>query len=516
MDQLSSTQKTYFAYTRVSTVKQGEGTSLQEQKEAIHRFCERNGFSVSQWWEEKETAAKRGRPVFTQMLQELQRQKVSGIILHKIDRGARNLKDWADLGELIDNGIEIRFAHDDFDLRSRGGRLSADIQAVVAADYIRNLREETRKGFYGRLKQGLYPLPAPIGYLDKGKGVKVPDPKRSPLVRKAFELYATGKYGINQLVIMMYDMGLRNKAGGRVVKTGIAHILHNPFFIGLIRISRTQELYKGNHKPLISKHLFDTVQDVLAGKHLGNSHRHEFLFRKLLTCQSCSYTLIAEIQKKHIYYRCHTKTCREKTIREEKVEEDILRALQPIKFTKIENEYLKKKIEKSDQETSILREAQMQSFLLLLNQIRDRLSKLTDAYLDGVLDKEIFLEKKNDLVMEEKEIKEKLTLLNTENEEAIARVKKFLELANSAYYSYSLATPGKKRDLVKIVTSNRSVSGKNVYFTLQYPFQIAANRRNTIDGDPQRTVPRTYLDKLFKNLYKHFMTEQSEFTELKP
>src|SRR5207244_2409004 len=100
----------------------------------------------------------------------LRQGRADGVVIHKIDRSARNLKDWADLGELIDGGIQIQFANESLDLHSRGGRLSADIQAVVAADYIRNLREETRKGFYGRLKQGMYPLPAPVGYLDMGKG----------------------------------------------------------------------------------------------------------------------------------------------------------------------------------------------------------------------------------------------------------------------------------------------------------------------------------------------------------
>jgi hypothetical protein len=41
---------------------------------------------------------------------------------------------------------------------------------VVAADFIRNLREETKKGFYGRLKQGLFPPPAPLGYPGCGGG----------------------------------------------------------------------------------------------------------------------------------------------------------------------------------------------------------------------------------------------------------------------------------------------------------------------------------------------------------
>ena len=116
------------------------------------------------------------------MLKLLRSGKAAGVMIHKIDRSARNMKDWAELGELIDGGIEVHFVNESLDLASRGGRLSADIQAVVAADYIRNLRDETRKGFYGRIKQGLYPLPAPIGYIDTGKGKpKELDPVRAPL-----------------------------------------------------------------------------------------------------------------------------------------------------------------------------------------------------------------------------------------------------------------------------------------------------------------------------------------------
>ena len=148
----------YIGYIRVSTVKQGEGVSLEVQKDAISRYAERNQFQIALWLEEMETAAKRGRPVFHQAMKPLRQGKHRGMILHKLDRGARNLKDWAEIGELSDQGVEVHFVNESLDLHSRGGRLSADIQAVVAADFIRNLREETRKGFYGRLKQGLYPL----------------------------------------------------------------------------------------------------------------------------------------------------------------------------------------------------------------------------------------------------------------------------------------------------------------------------------------------------------------------
>src|SRR6059036_2194251 len=209
--------KKFLGYTRVSTAKQGErGVSLQEQHDAIAGYAERHGLQIAHWFEERETAAKRGRAVFNHVLKLLRDEKADGVIIHKIDRSARNLKDWADLGELIDRGVEVHFANESLDLHSRGGRLSADIQAVVAADYIRNLREEARKGFYGRINQGVFPLPAPVGYLDCGKGKpKELDPTKSPLVKMAFELYATGRHTLDSLGEELFRRGLRNRRGGR-------------------------------------------------------------------------------------------------------------------------------------------------------------------------------------------------------------------------------------------------------------------------------------------------------------
>ena len=150
--------KTCLGYVRVSTQKQGEGVSLDAQRDAILAFTTRNNITVTQWFEEKETAAKSGRPIFLNMMKLLMKRRAQGVVLHRVDRGARNLADWAKFAELADAGIDVHFASESLDFRSRGGRLTADIQAVIAADYIRNLREECIKGIDGRLKQGLYPF----------------------------------------------------------------------------------------------------------------------------------------------------------------------------------------------------------------------------------------------------------------------------------------------------------------------------------------------------------------------
>src|SRR6266536_3605604 len=96
----------YIGYIRVSTTKQGEGVSLEVQKDAISRYAERNQFQIGLRLQELETAAKRGRPVFNQAMKLLRQEKHTGIILHKLDRRARILKDWAEIVELSDQGVE--------------------------------------------------------------------------------------------------------------------------------------------------------------------------------------------------------------------------------------------------------------------------------------------------------------------------------------------------------------------------------------------------------------------------
>ena len=264
-------------------VRKGEhGSSLIEQKSAIEVFADRNGLSISAWFEETETAAKQGRRMFTQMLTDLNARKADGLIIHKIDRSARNLRDWADLGDLIDRGVDVRFVSDNFDLLSRGGRLSADIQAVVAADYIRNLREEVKKGLYGRLKQGIYPFAAPIGYRNGGKGgkLKTIDPVTGPLVRYAFERYATRTVSFAELRHELAQRGLRTKSGKPLYPNSLTLIFNNPFYAGVLRLGSTGETFAGAHEPLIPTALFQRVQAILRGKTVPRQRSINFSFGK--------------------------------------------------------------------------------------------------------------------------------------------------------------------------------------------------------------------------------------------
>lgn len=482
-----------YAYIRVSTVKQGErGSSLGEQRFSIEAYASRNNLQIIEWFEERETAAKYGRTIFTQMLSLLLKGKATGVIIHKIDRSARNLHDWADLGTLADKGVEIHFAHESVDLKSRGGRLAADIQAVVAADYIRNLRDEVRKGFQGRLRQGFYPLPAPIGYRDEGRAkAKSLDPVMAPHIRQAFQLYATGQYNLRTLGKELHERGLRNTRGGKVSKNGLSTILNNKFYIGIIFIKSTGERYEGKHEPLIPKSLFDRVQIVLNGRAKNTGFKHNFRYRRSLTCRSCSYRLVGELQKGHVYYRCHSGKCPRVSIRQEHIDLAIQNSLEslwlsPEDVTTIEQEFVH-----LDKDKEAQAEDFRVSIVLNLDNLRTRETRLTDAYIDQAIDKTSYELRKESLFHERRHLQESLNDLTSGNSPSSRRVRKFLELIKRLTTAVDDATPEEKLDLVKEATSNFQADGKSLVFTWNNPFDVLASRGELACGAPHRDVPRT-------------------------
>ncbi|MBV9241165.1 MAG: recombinase family protein [Acidobacteria bacterium] len=483
----------YFSYIRVSTQRQGQqGTSLTEQTAAIDRYAKTWNLPIKKRFEERETAAKQGRPVFLEMVKALKERKARGVIIHKIDRSARNLRDWAELGGLIDLGIEVHFVNESLDLNSRGGRLSADIQAVVASDYIRNLREETIKGIHGRIKQGLYPFPAPPGYRNSGSGKpKEIDPVSGPLIKQAYELYASGKYSLLALTEEMFRRGLRTRGGGKVSKNALHDCLRNPFYMGLIKVRTLATLFVGQHSPLVSKRLFDLVQTILSGKSVKKQVRHFFLFRRMVRCSSCRNFVIAERQKGHVYYRCHTSGCKQAPIREEELTRQFLELLSLIEFNKMETERFRKAITKYVDDAPRRVEKRRQELLLRKDLICARLEKLADAYVDGVFDKELFASKQNALTNEKLQIEDELVCLDENPDEAAEKLREFLELANSACSSFISGNDPERREFLEIVISNAFLEGKTLIIEPNSPFDVIVGRHDVQGGCPIRDTSRT-------------------------
>jgi DNA invertase Pin-like site-specific DNA recombinase len=504
--------KTYYGYVRVSTTEQGKGASLDEQRAAILAFAARANLTISDWFVETTTAAKAGRREFSRMLASLAGGKAAGVIIHKIDRSARNLADWARIGELVDQGVEVLFAHDGLDITTRGGRLTADLLAVIASDFIRNNREEVRKGRRGALKRGLYPGSAPKGYENHGRhALKTIHPTVGPLVARAFELYATGTHSLDSLRHSLATEGLTRRNGLPLGKETMSCILRNPFYMGIIRIKG--ETFEGAHQPLITPSLFDRVQRLMDGRVFANATRHEFRFRRLIQCATCPRTLTGERQKGHVYYRCHA--CHGTSLPERAIN-NAVEGMLALAFDEGEMRDIGdiiRDLMKDDLEAEARRRSSADQALA---NIAERLSRLTDALVDGLLDKEAFNERKAGLLAERARAQERS--IDSATDLFWHRVLKRFELWKTAQDGYAVATDAEKRALLLSLGSNFTARGKELLFTADFAITDTLKWRGVsaganapghirIDNLPQAALtskrPISDIERFIKTLDRH-------------
>ena len=114
------------------------------------------------------------------------------------------------------------------------------------------MRENVKRGLRQKIRNGVWPSWAPIGYLNNAKtrGIDV-DTEKSPKVKKLFEIYATGKYPFHSLANWCKEKGLEGNLGKEISLSNVQHVLQNPFYIGLMRYKG--EIFEGTHEPLIPK-----------------------------------------------------------------------------------------------------------------------------------------------------------------------------------------------------------------------------------------------------------------------
>ena len=493
--------KNVYGYIRVSTKKQGDGVSLEVQKDVITNFAKTKNLNITKWFVEKKSASKGFRPEFSRMMADLYDKQADGFIAHKIDRMMRNRDDWASLNHLIDKDYEIHSASESINFKEPSGRFVADVQAAQATNYSFNLSREAKKGLYGRLKQGIFPFRAPLGYLDRGGGkIKAIDRLRAPLIQRAFQLYAQKGLSIRELIETMHKLGLRNWNGNKVAKNSMIKILKNPFYIGIMTVKG--ESYQGKHKPIIDISVYNKVQEIMSGKANARVAKHDFIFRRMLNCE-CGYKLVGERQKGHVYYRCHTKSCETKSMRESKVSQLIMNFLATINLSDKEKSILFDLVSKNQEQFAIRRKEILKSINLQLGVMKNKLEKITNLLIKDLLSEDQYSIEKQKILSKERELLGQRNKVSSEKSHIYQKMQNFLELANSLEKTYELGSLSEKRELLKIVTSNLQVKAQKLLISTQSPFDILLNRDIKLSCGDTKPTPRTFSQNI---AYQHEMT----------
>ncbi len=484
--QISSHQKAIL-YARVSSKEQEkEGFSIPAQLKLLNKYAADNRLQVVQEYVDVETAKKSGRTGFTEMIKFLWKEAKSKqsspcrtLLVEKTDRLYRNLNDWVTLDEL---DLETHFAKENVILsqESRSSeKFMHGIKVLMAKNYIDNLSEETKKGMIEKAEQGIYPSFAPLGYINvecNGKRFIQLDPVVGLQVRKLFEWYATGNYSLLELTRKSHKEGfVFRKSGQKVPKSVVHKILKNPLYYGEFRWAG--KIYKGIHEPLISRELFDRVQEVMAekGRRKTGQQKHNWAFQGLLSCGHCGCALVAEIKKKrYIYYHCtgNKGKCPEKWVREEEIARQFGEAISAIKMDDDVLGWVVAALKESHADEIKYHSELMAALQGQCEKLQHRLDAMYDDKLDGKIDQEFYNRKSSAWKKEQDDIIRKITHHQGANRTYLDEGVKLLELAQHAVILYEKQTEQEKRRIINFVCSNSTWKDGRLQPRYRQPFDM--------------------------------------------
>ncbi|MBI3952609.1 MAG: recombinase family protein, partial [Candidatus Doudnabacteria bacterium] len=402
----------FFLYARKSTdVEDKQVLSIEAQLTELRELAKRENLEVVEELVEKQSAKIPGRPIFNEMLRRIEAGEAAGILAWHPDRLARNSVDGGKIIYLLDTGglAGLKFPQFWYENTAQG-KFMLNIAFGQSKYYIDNLSENTKRGLRQKVRRGEYPGLAPVGYQnDPRTKTVVVDKKRSVVIRKAFELYAQNNSRLEDIANFLAQNGILTSGGKKLHRDRISFILSNPFYYGHFRYAG--EVHEGKHQPVVSKKIFDKVQEVMKQRGKPKTKgKVEKPFVGLLHCDECGRMITAEIQKGHTYYRCTKKNivCSQPYVREEELDRQLSSLLQKFSLrpdwaAQMDKMLKKDKKESAQSATAFVQEADEKTKTLNI-----KLQRLLDGYLEQDIEREIYLEKKRNFMSEKKSLEEQI------------------------------------------------------------------------------------------------------------
>ena len=436
----------YILYARKSTdTEDKQVLSIDAQLAELRKYARDNNLTVIDELIEKRTAKSPGRPIFNEMLSRIQNGEANGILAWHPDRLARNSVDGGQIIYLLDQTSlnYLRFPVFQFENTSQG-KFMLSIMFGQSKYYVDNLSENTKRGLRARVRNGDFPSTAPFGYLNdiRNKSIVI-DKRYSPLVREMFDRYAKGDQTMENLAVFLKENGAITRGGKLFKDDKVKGILQNPFYYG--HFLYNGELHEGRHTPIVSKALYDKVQQVIETRgHKQPQVKEPIPFLGLLKCACCGMSITAETKTKTqkngnthnwTYYRCSRKNravkCVEPPIREKDLLPQLSRLLGEYEMSPEIYDFMTNKMTQDEQ-------AESSSNLSLLDDLRQQIARLNakqkillDSYLDQDIDRPTFLAKKSEILSEKKSLEESLANLQTNQFAWLEPMRNWLETAKS-------------------------------------------------------------------------------------
>ena len=489
-------------YARKSTdTEDKQVLSIEAQLNELRRFARDNHLVVIDEMIEKRTAKMPGRPVFNSLLTRIKNGEASGILAWHPDRLARNSVDGGEIVYLIDTGAISRLVFPTFWFEpTPQGKFMLNMAFGQSKYYVDSLSENTKRGLREKVRRGIYPSIAPLGYLnDKNTKTIVVDKQFASVIREVYETYASGRYTLKEISLLLKKHGAVTRGGKMYCLDKVKYILSNPFYYGHFRYGG--ELHEGIHEPIIEKSLFDKVQRVLVER--GHQYRKEVIKHDLcgLFHCSCGMMITAEnkikVQKNgnrhsYTYYRCSRKSkkvkCKEPALREELLDSKLSEFLLDFAPPQAISDFLLKRLEQDAEAERSNYDIKRSEAEQKLHDISVKQKILFDSYLEQDIDRETFLNKKAELLGEKKSLAEFLNNFEASQKSWVEPMQNWLNLLGS------ICKIVKSNDLLAKKQLALDLFGLNLFLINQTPILTSYhNDKRAGENRLATPAPRAYF-----------------------
>lgn len=398
-------------YPRVSTEDQSRfGHSLDEQECRMKQLCEFKNYEIFKVYREEGVSTKNtNRPKFQEMIEDVKQGKINKIIIFKLDRLTRSIQDLENICKFLDKyNCGLESISEEINTSSANGKFFVRMITILAQLEIERTSERTKVGLVGAIKQGHISGRPPLGYVKKNGSKKIfIDEVQADVVRRIFKLYLDGM-SVCSICKLFKEENVLNR---RWPTTTVDKILSNQLYIGNSeygkRTNNEIQIFENVVPAIIDKTTFDMVQKRKE-KNLKNFKRKAtYIFMQKIICPKCNKVMggtssTSKNKEKHLYYKCN---CCKTRINEKKIEKELMKFLNDMLdfFLIIDNSF--KPTLNKDVENEI------KKYLTMKEDINNKITRIKTAFIDAIIDANIFQEELNELQRELENVEIKLNEL---------------------------------------------------------------------------------------------------------
>lgn len=415
------------AYIRVSTEEQvKEGYSISAQKHRLEAYALSQGWEVVQFYVDEGISAKDlNRPELQRMIKNLEDGLFDCVLVYRLDRLTRSVLDLYKLLNIFEkHDIKFKSSTEVYDTTTAIGRMFITIVAALAQWERENLGERVRMGMQEKARGGKWVINRPpFGYDRIEDGLEINEAEAS-IVRKIYDMYLTGKYGVGKIARILNDQGLKTKSNSNWNHGSVNYVLTNPLYVGTMRynyrVNKEHYFEVDDAVPqIIEQSDFDRVQLILSSRSTSHprSATSKFIFTGVLRCHRCGSALSGKYSTSrrgetvyHSYnYYCHGKkygTCDLPLINQGFLEKQFIKLISQWDASKQAEEVANEPEQNDDEQKKVRIQKE-------IDELYKRKSKWQYAWVNEMITDEDFKKRMDEESQKEKVLQNELEALTT-------------------------------------------------------------------------------------------------------